>query len=148
MSKPIRASAQKPDDAYLQVVRRISTCVEQQLLSRIRDYLGRGRPLAGMPAQSLEAQWIAACLEVHALDDDTREDELRDLGTEFDLRGLAPPWSLVVPELARFTERFGKALRRRKRDPATVERAEAELEAVCDRLIEDRRPASISGERA
>jgi hypothetical protein len=112
---------------------------EEQTVSRIRDYLGRGRPLAGVPAQSLEAQWIAAYLEAHALDDDRCEDELRDLGTEFDLRGLAPPRALVAPELARFNERFGKALRRRKPDPAIVERAIAELEAISDRLIEGER---------
>jgi hypothetical protein len=139
MSKPVRARAQKPDDASLQIVRRISSYAEQQTLSRVRDYLGRGRPLAGLPAQSLEAQWIAAYLEFHGLDDDSREDELRDLGTEFDLRGLAPPWALVTPELARFNERFGKALRRRARDPAVVARAEAELEAISDRLIEAQR---------
>lgn len=139
MSKAVRASAQKPDAEYLQVVRRISRRAERKVLSRICDYLGRGRPLAGLPAQSLEAHWIAAYLEVHALERARRVEELRDLGTEFDLRGLEPPWGLVAPEVARFEERFGKALRQRKRDPVVVERAEAELEAVSDRLIEGQR---------
>jgi hypothetical protein len=112
---------------------------EEKTVGRIRDYLGRGRPLAGLPAQSLEAQWIAAYLEVHGLDDDSRAEELRDLETEFDLRGLAPPMPLVAPELARFRERFQKTLRRRKPDPGALERAEAELEAVADRLIEGQR---------
>jgi hypothetical protein len=137
MSKSIERRVQALVEA--QAARRIAMSVEAQTLSRIRDYLGRGRPLAGLPAQSLEAQWIAAYLEVHALDDAQRVDELRDLGTELDLRGLAPPWSLVLPELARFNERFGKALRQRKRDPVVVERAEVELEAVSDRLIEGQR---------
>jgi len=147
MSKAIQRRVPDPE-ALTQFELRLAARVETLVLQRVRDYLGRGRPLAGLPAQSLEAQWIAAYLEVHALDDARREEELRDLGTELDLRGLTPPWSLVVPELARFGERFGKALRQRKRDPVVVERAEAELEAISDRLIEDRRAASIRGEQA
>lgn len=127
------------NDATRRLLMNVMRRAEEQTVSRIRDYLGRGRPLAGVPEQTLRAQWIAACLEVHGLDDDSREDELRDLGTEFDLRGLAPPMHLVAPELARFRERFQKALRKRTPDPGAVERAEAELEAVCDRLIEGER---------
>ena len=138
MSKSLQRRVQALAEAQ-DVARRIATKAEARTLSRIRDYLGRGRPLAGLPAQSLEAQWIAAYLEVHALDDASRADELRDLGTEFDLRGLAPPWVLVLPELARFNERFGKALLQPQRDPVAVERAEAEVKAISDRLIEDRR---------
>ena len=139
MSKPTQRRPPEPDAAAQHVLRSVAAYAREQTVSRIRDYLGRGRPLAGLPVQTLEAQWIAAYLEVHALDDDDRADELRDLGTEFDLRGLVPPLALVVPEIVRFKERFGKTLGRRKRDPAVVERAEAELEAISDRLIEDRR---------
>ena len=139
MSKSIQRRVQEPEALTQFELRLACRGVRDFRPERIRDYLGRGRPLAGLPAQSLEAQWIAAYLEVHALDDAKREDELRDLGTELDLRGVAPPWSLVLPELARFNERFGKALRQRKRDPVVVERAEAELEAVSDRLIEGQR---------
>jgi len=135
MSKPIRRRLQKPDEATRQIVARIADYVEEQTLDRIRGYLGRGRPLAGIPAQTLSAQWIAAYLEVHGLEDDSRADELRDLGTEFDLRGLKPPRHLVLPEVTRFKERFQKTLRTRTPDPVLVERAEGELEAVCDRLI-------------
>ena len=139
MSKPIQRRAPEPDATPDHVLRSVATYAREQTVSRIRDYLGRGRPLAGVPAQTLEAQWIAAYLEVHALDDDSRADELRDLGTEFDLRGLAPPSALVAPELARFDERFGKALRQRRPDPAIVERAVAELDAISDRLIDSQR---------
>jgi len=138
MSKALERRGQRPEP-LTRFEMRLVAHAEQQILSRIRDYLGRGRPLAGMPAQSLEAQWIAAYLDVHALEYADREEELRDLGTEFDLRGLTPPWALVTPELARFNERFGKALRQRKRDPSLVERAEAELESISDRLIEGQR---------
>jgi len=94
-----------------------------------------------MPTQSLEAQWIATFLHVHALNEEARAEELRDLETEFDLRGARPPLALVVPELVRFRERFAREPRKRRPDPFVIERARAEVEAVADRLIDAQRAA-------
>ena len=142
MSKPVRPRAQKPDKAaVLEAVRRMTTYVEERTLTRIRGYLGRGRLLAGLPVESLRAQWIDTYLAVRVLEDEDRDDELRDLETEFDLRGLVPPFSLVVAEAARFRERFQKEWRNRKPDPVVLERTERELDDLCDRLIAEDREA-------
>lgn len=138
-----RASRPHPqeDDAYLRVVQRIAAEAISQTLARIRGYLGRGRLLAGLPAQSLRAQWIDVYLAVRVLDAAHREQELRDLETEFDLRGLAPPYPLVATDAARLRERFETEWRKRTPDPVVLERTEKELDELCDRLIAEDRDA-------
>jgi hypothetical protein len=141
MSKPIQRRAPKPDATPDHVLRSVATYAREQTLSRVRDYLGRGRPLAGLPIESLRALWIHAWLDVDVLEDESREDDLRDLGTEFDLRGLEPPKDRVVPEAARFNERLDRELRKRKPNPDVLDRLEREFEELCDRLIAEDREA-------
>ena len=141
MSKPIQRRPPEPDAAAQHVLRSVATYAREQTVSRIRDYLGRGRPLAGLPIESLRALWIHAWLDVDVMEDESREDDLRDLGTEFDLRGLEPPKDRVAPEAAQFKERLLKELRKRKADPDFLERSEREFEELCDRLIEEDRAA-------
>ena len=71
MTRPSRPPAQALDEKRLNDVR-LAIRVEDDTLARVRDYLGRGRPLAGVPAQTLNAQWISAYLEVRALNDRSR----------------------------------------------------------------------------
>jgi hypothetical protein len=111
--------------------------IEAQVLARIRDYLACGRPLAGLPEQSLVAQWIDAYFAVRACEDEERAEELRDLGTEFDLRGLRPPLHLVWADAKRFNQRFQKEWRKRKPDWAAIEQIETELRTLSDRLLDD-----------
>jgi hypothetical protein len=138
MTKPTRRTPE-PTTAPPPVLRSLVAYVKEQTVSRIRDYLGRGRPLAGIPLESLRALWIHAWLDVDVMEDEDREDDLRDLGTEFDLRGLAPPKDRVAPEGARFKADLLKELRGRKVDDDLADRIERDFEALCDRLIlEDR----------
>jgi hypothetical protein len=141
MKTAARSRPQESDEAYLRVVQRIAAEAISQTLARVRGYLGRGRLLAGLPVQSLRAQWIEAHLAVRVLRAAHREQELRDLETEFDLRGLAPPYPLVAADAARFRERFETEWRKRKPDPVVLERTEQELDELCDRLIAEDREA-------
>lgn len=138
MKTASRPRPQQRDDEYLRV---IAAEAISQTVARIRGYLGRGRLLAGVPAQSLRAQWIDAHLAVRVLKEADREQELRDLETEFDLRGLAPPYPLVAAEAARFRERFETEWRKRKPDPVVLERTKRELDDFCDRLVAEDREA-------
>jgi hypothetical protein len=139
MTKPVRRRAPEPQAAPPPVLRSLVAYAKAQTVSRIRDYLGRGRPLAGLPLESLHALWIHAWLDVNVMEDEDREDDLRDLGTEFDLRGLEPPMERVAAEGTRFKTRLLNDLRGCKPDEAFIERTERAFEELCDRLIlEDR----------
>jgi hypothetical protein len=138
MSKPTR-HAPTPDEAQKELARRVAFSAELRTLRRVRAYLDRGRPLASLPLMALRAQWIDACLALCLRDDDSRAQEFDDLGLEFDLRGLETPARRVLPEVRQFDDRFRKARRKRKPDPAALERFNDELDALCDRLLaEDR----------
>ena len=117
MSKPIRRCAATPDEAQKELVRRVAFHAELRTLRRVRDYLARGRPLAGLPLMALRAQWIDACLALCVRDDDSRSQEFDDLGLEFDLRGLETPARRVLPEVTRFEQLFRQERRKRTPDP-------------------------------
>jgi hypothetical protein len=139
MSKPIQRRAPTPDEAQKELVQRVELQAELRTLHRVRGYLGRGRPLAGLPLVALRAQWIDACLSLYLRDDDSRTQEFDDLQLEFELRGLETPACQVLPDMIRFDERFRKERRKRKPEPAALERFNDELDALCDRLMaEDR----------
>jgi hypothetical protein len=76
-------------------------------------------------------------------DDDSCAQEFDDLGLEFDLRGLETPARRVLPEMIRFDQRFRKERRKRKPDPATLERFNDELDALCDRLMAEDRATMV-----
>ncbi|HEY2870789.1 MAG TPA: hypothetical protein VGJ56_02660 [Reyranella sp.] len=137
MSKPTQRRAPTPEEPTEDIVRRIVARAEVRTLRRVRAYLDRGRPLASLPLVSLRAQWIDACLALCLRDDDSRAQEFDDLGLEFDLRGLETPARRVLPEITRLDERFRKERRKRKPDPAALERFNDELDALCDRLMVD-----------
>jgi hypothetical protein len=128
-------------EADKKLVRGIMAEAEVQLLHRLRDYLARGRPLATLPLLALRAQWIDAYLAIFVRKDDRRAQEFTDLRTEFDLRGLETPARQVLPEVTRFDEPFWKERRKRKPDPAALERFNRELDALCDRLMAEDRAA-------
>jgi hypothetical protein len=142
MSKPVQRRAPEPEAVAPHVLRSLTTYVKERTLSRIRSYLGRGRLMGSLPLQSLRAHWIAAYLEVAVFEDESREEDLRDLETEFDLRGLKPPRDRVAPEAARFKDRLLKEWRKRKPDDAALERAERDFEELCDRLLLEDREAT------
>ena len=138
MTKPARLVSAL-SEAEKALVRTMVAEAELQTLSRVRAYLARGRPLAGLPLVALRAQWIDACLALCLRDDDSRAQEFDDLGLEFALRGLETPACRVLPEMTRFDERFRKERRKRTPDPAALERFNEEPDALCDRLMaEDR----------
>ena len=141
MSKPVRRPPPTPDDAHMDLMRRIVAEAKTQTLRRVRDYLDRGRPLASLPLLSLRAQWIDTSLAVALREDDSRAQEFDDVETEFDLRGLETPARRVLPEVTRFEERFRKERRKRNPDPAALERFNDELDALCDRLMTEDRAA-------
>jgi hypothetical protein len=130
-----------PDDTQEEFVQRVELQAELRILSRVRDYLARGRPLAGLPLMALRAQWIAACLALYLRDDDSRAQELDDLDLEFALRGLETPTHQVLSEMTRFDERFRKERHKRKPDPAAPERFNDGLNALSDRLLAEDRAA-------
>jgi hypothetical protein len=140
MSKPTR-HASSPDEAQKEFLRRVAFQAERQTLRRVRTYLARGRPLAGMPLMALRAQWIDACLALCVRDDTSRAQEFDDLQLEFDLRGLETPARRVLPEMTRFDKHFRKKRRKRTPDPAALERFNDELDALCDRLMAEDRAA-------
>jgi hypothetical protein len=141
MSKPVQRREPTPDEAPKELVRRVAFQAERQTLRRVRAYLDRGRPLASLPLMALRAQWIDAYLALCLRDDDSREQEFDDLGLEFDLRGLETPARRVLPEVRQFDERFRKERRKRKPDPAALERFNDELDTLCDRLLAEDRAA-------
>lgn len=146
MRKPSKRQAPKPDtpaDSHEDFVHRISAIAEARTLSRVRDYLNRGRLLGSFPILSLRAQWIDASLAILLREDRTRYQEFNDLRTEFDLRGLDTPADLVLPEATRLKERFAKDRGRRKPDEADLERANEEMDALCDRLLAQDRAAHM-----
>jgi hypothetical protein len=141
MSKPVRRHAPTPDAAQQELVWRITAEATARTLRRVRDYLARGRPLATLPLLSLRAQWIDAALALLLRKDHGRGQEFDDVQTEFDLRGLETPVRRVLPEVTRFEERFRKERPKRTPDPAALERFNAELDALCDRLMTEDRAA-------
>lgn len=91
-SKPRRRRAQRPRPTEVRaVVPRLAAEIEERLLTRIRDYLDRGRPLAGLPAEELNIQWVEIYRAVTAGEDEHCEEDLTDLRSELDLRGINPP---------------------------------------------------------
>ena|SRR5947209_6744441 len=103
-------------------------------LEHIRDYAVRGRAFAGLSVESLGARWVELYRIVHALEDEDREGELRDLRSEFDLRGIEPPMHLLAAESALARERFQRRLREDATDWAAIEQTEAELADLYARL--------------
>jgi hypothetical protein len=128
-------------EAEKALIRSMVTQAELRTLRRVRAYLARGRPLAGLPLMALRAQWIDACLALCLRDEDSRAQEFEDLGLEFDLRGLETPARRVLPEVTRFDERFPKERRKGTPDPAVLECFKDELDALCDRLMAEDRAA-------
>jgi hypothetical protein len=101
MSRSIRRNVGRPSRATLDLMARIASLVEEKTLERIRGYLARGRPLAGMPAESLDVNWAEACRAARTPEGARSDAELLDLRCEFDWRGLKPPWHLIAAEVAR-----------------------------------------------
>ena len=90
-SKASRRSCQRRSFANIRAaVERIEFRAEARLLTRTRDYLDRGRPLAGLPAEELNAQF-AGFHRAAMADEDVRDDDVTDLCTEIELRGIKPP---------------------------------------------------------
>lgn len=98
MSRSVRRNVRRPDREALDFVRHIQADAEARTLARIRDYLARGRPLAGMPDESLEVNWVEATRASRTPEGARSKAELLDLRCEFDLRGLRSPWHLVAAD--------------------------------------------------
>ncbi len=75
--------------------------IENERLEQTRDYLHRGRPLAGLAPAELEARWVAAFRDFAAdIGDDSDLVRLFDLEAEYRLRGVELPEELVEAEQA------------------------------------------------
>jgi hypothetical protein len=108
--------------------------IADRRMEHIRDYAVRGRPLAGLSAESLTARWVETYRAVNALEDEDREGELIDLRSEFDLRGIEPPMHLVAAESALVGERLKRQVSEGAADPVEVEQTEAKLADLYARL--------------
>src|SRR4051794_23629205 len=113
---------------------RIEADIVEKGLDRIRDYVVGGRSLAGLAAEELSERWVEAYRTARALGDERRESEFMDLRCEFDLRGIEPPMHLVAAESAMVKQRLERLVREAPIDVASVERAEAELAELYERL--------------
>jgi hypothetical protein len=121
-------------NANMKLVQLIEAYIAEQGTERLRDYLARGRSLVGVPDQALADRWVEVYRAVMALEDLRREEELMDLRSEFHLRGSEPPIHLVAAEAAILIERFRRQIRETKIDLKEIERVEAQLEDLQERL--------------
>jgi hypothetical protein len=103
-------------------------------LERTRDYVARGRALAGLSVDTLNDRWVEMYRIVHALEDEDREGELLDLRSEFDLRGIEPPLHLVGAEAALAAERLRRRVRENGADVDGAEQLEEKLADLYQRL--------------
>lgn len=58
MRRLVRRNVRRRARATLELVRHVAADDEERTLARIRDYLTRGRPLAGLPDESLDVNWV------------------------------------------------------------------------------------------
>jgi hypothetical protein len=112
----------------------VEAYVAEQRIDRLRDYVARGRPLAGLSEQTLSTQWVELYRAVKALEQEHRHSELTDLRSEYDLRGVEPPMHLVSEQAAIFTERFNRQSREFQPAPGEMERFEEKLAELQERL--------------
>ena len=92
MSRSVGRSPPKAEKWIEGFLRGIEAKAEERTLARIRDYLARSRPLAGMPSNSLEVNWA----EAHKTSP-MPDAEFLDLRCEFDLRGIKPRVHSTAP---------------------------------------------------
>ena len=112
----------------------INAYIAESQMERLRGYLERGRKLADLPTEALNAAWVDTYRAARGRERASRENELQNLRCEFDLRGIEPPMHLVAAEAERFKKRFERQIRESKIDPDAVEKMEEELERLRGRL--------------
>jgi len=80
----------------------VAQFVEHLSMKELAAYLARGRRFAELSDRDLNRGWIAAFRVVYYRYE--RQVDLEDLGTEFLMRGLEPPFSAVEDKMKLFRE--------------------------------------------
>jgi HAMP domain-containing protein len=112
----------------------INAYIAESQMERLRGYLERGRKLADLPTEALNAAWVDLYRATRGRERASRENELQDLSSEFELRGIEPPMHLVAAEAEQFKKRFERQIRESKIDRDAVAKMEEELERLRGRL--------------
>ncbi|HJQ57923.1 MAG TPA: hypothetical protein VJ890_13515 [Vineibacter sp.] len=81
----------------------VSAFLDNREMEETRSYLARGRRFEALDTERLNQDWVALFRALVA-GDNSRLQDLDDVGAEIRLRGLAPPEHLVQAELATVAE--------------------------------------------
>ena len=76
----------------------------------VRDYAGRGRSLEGAPIDQLRGEWVALMRAWVTNPHEFRNPKRADIESEFTLRGLEPPYEMVVDEFEAVTRFISDAM--------------------------------------
>jgi hypothetical protein len=91
----------------------------------VQDYSSRGRSLEGVPTDQLRGEWVALMRAWVTNPHEFRNLKRADIESEFTLRGLEPPYEMVVDEFEAVTRFISAAME--NMDEAEKDRINTEI---------------------
>jgi hypothetical protein len=91
----------------------------------VRDYASRGRGLESVPTDQLRGEWVALMRAWVTNPHEFRNPKRADIESEFALRGLEPPYEMVVDEFEAVTRFISNAME--NMDDAEKDRINTEI---------------------
>ncbi|MPR10694.1 hypothetical protein [Microvirga tunisiensis] len=76
----------------------------------VQDYASRGRSLEKVPTDQLRGEWVALMRAWVTNPHEFRNPQRADIECEFTLRGLEPPYEMVVDEFEAVTRFISEAI--------------------------------------
>jgi hypothetical protein len=129
----VRGRAISPENS-MNIEQLVQAQLVDKAIERLRQYMVRGRPLAGLSEQALHTKWVEAYRAATVSDDERSERKLADLRSEYALRRAKPPMHLVAGEVAIVVERMKRNTREYHVPPEEKERIDDEMEDLRARL--------------
>ena len=112
----------------------VSAYVANKSLEQIEDYVRRGRQLASLAIEDLNARWVLAFNRWAADRKSTPAREWEDIAAEFTIRGLKAPFDLVKDAFDGLMAQSKEDTDRLFQNPEELWKREAELEAEIQRF--------------
>jgi hypothetical protein len=94
-------------------------------MQQVRDYSSRGRSLESTPVAQLQGEWVALMRAWVTNPHEFRNPKRADIESEFTLRGLEPPYEMVVDEFEAVTRFISDAME--NMDEAEKDRINTEI---------------------